>query len=458
VTPSVAVVGAGLSGLTAGYRLRQRGWDATVLEAAVTAGGRVETVRHDGYIADTAASAVGRSYVAYGALADELGLRLLPATPYCGIVRDGTIHELRLDRPIRSALCGDLYSVGEKLRAVRLGIDLANVKLRRLIDYDDMGRAVSLDKETAGVYARRVLGAGLAAYLCDPIARGMVIANADDVSKVKLFSGLTNMLVQSWGALEGGQARMVEALVARTDVRLDSPVRCVREVDDGVEVTVGDSTELFDACVIACTLGAATEICVDHRDLLEPLNDVLSYTRTLSVAIGTSRRPRCQAFLIQFASAENPELAYMFLEHNKAADRAPAGHALFGACWESSAAERIWDAPDEVIIERTLNTLLGLFPELRGSVDYTHVRRWPIALAHTVVGGYARIGELNQRIDPRSRIQFASDFLSEGGQNTAVTVGARAAGNLCAQFGSHLTSTSDRRRHCPQPKEGSWRS
>jgi protoporphyrinogen/coproporphyrinogen III oxidase len=53
-----AVVGAGLSGLTAGYRLQQAGWDVNVFEATDTPGGRVQTVRADGYAIDTGASAL----------------------------------------------------------------------------------------------------------------------------------------------------------------------------------------------------------------------------------------------------------------------------------------------------------------------------------------------------------------------------------------------------------------
>ena len=60
----VAIVGAGLSGLTAGYRLQTAGWQVDVFEAANSPGGRVQTVRRDGYAIDTGASALGSTYTA----------------------------------------------------------------------------------------------------------------------------------------------------------------------------------------------------------------------------------------------------------------------------------------------------------------------------------------------------------------------------------------------------------
>ena len=56
------VVGAGLAGLTAGYKLKQAGWEVTVLEAGNYAGGRAATVRDGDYLIDTAATQLSGSY------------------------------------------------------------------------------------------------------------------------------------------------------------------------------------------------------------------------------------------------------------------------------------------------------------------------------------------------------------------------------------------------------------
>jgi oxygen-dependent protoporphyrinogen oxidase len=87
-----------------------------------------------------------------------------------------------------------------------------------------------------------------------------------------------------------------------------------------------------------------------------------------------------------------------------------------------------WDC--EVLVDRTLRTVFEVFPELRGTVDYTHVTRWRRALPFTRIGSYKEIGRLNATIDPRSPIQYAADFMSAVGQNTAAEYGNRAARNI----------------------------
>ena len=50
--PSAVVAGAGLSGLFAAKRLRSRGYDVAIVNAAPQVGGLLSSVEHDGYIFD----------------------------------------------------------------------------------------------------------------------------------------------------------------------------------------------------------------------------------------------------------------------------------------------------------------------------------------------------------------------------------------------------------------------
>ena len=89
---------------------------------------------------------------------------------------------------------------------------------------------------------------------------------------------------------------------------------------------------------------------------------------------------------------------------------------------------------DPDVVSRTLQTVLGLYPELDGKVDFTHVTRWTQALPHTSLGAYRKIGDFNARLDRSAPIQFAADYMSAAGQNTAVVLGNRAAENLRRQM------------------------
>src|SRR5262245_11909133 len=75
----VAVVGAGLAGLTCAYRLRQAGISATVYEANERLGGRCWTRRGDfaeGQIAEHGGELIDQSHTTIRQLAQELGLTL----------------------------------------------------------------------------------------------------------------------------------------------------------------------------------------------------------------------------------------------------------------------------------------------------------------------------------------------------------------------------------------------
>jgi len=260
--------------------------------------------------------------------------------------------------------------------------------------------------------------------------RTMLIADTDKVSKVELLSGIGNIFTAKILAAAGGQGRVPEALAARLEVHLQTPVTEVRRNGTRVCISHSGTTSDYDACVVTCPLPEATAICVDDRSILGPLDKSLGYTQCISVALGTARPPDCPAFLVMFPSVENPDIALIFLDHNKAPDRAPAGHGLLSCLWETGASERMIDASDEELVGHTLATVFEVFPELRDTVEFTHVTRWRRALPFTRIGAYQDIGRLNAALDPASPVQYAADFMSAAGQNTAVEFGNRAARNL----------------------------
>jgi oxygen-dependent protoporphyrinogen oxidase len=434
--PTAAVVGGGLSGLTAAYRLQQAGFEVTVFEASDRPGGRVRTDEVDGFLLDTGATGLAESYTAYFDLAGELGIRsdLVPASPYIGIFRDNRVHMLRLDKLVSTGLKIQLLSPLSKLVAARLAFDVAKAKFKGQLDYADMRKAAPLDVESAKQYAARALNSELGDYLCEPITRMMLIADAEEVSVVELFSGLANIFASKIYSLRGGQGRMPRLLADQLDVRLSTTVEHVRDVGGGVELTTGSTATRFDTCVLACPLPAATEICPDRAAILEPLNRAIGYTRAITVVVATTVQPVSPAFVVELPACEDREVALLFLDHNKCRDRAPAGHGLIECCWEASASAEWFERSDEEIAARTIETVLRVFPELAGRVRFTHVTRWARALPHTRIGAYKQIGEFNERIDPRDRIQFAADYMSAAGQNTAVEFGTRAASALAAAF------------------------
>jgi monoamine oxidase len=77
--PRIAVIGAGLAGLTCAYRLKQAGYAATVYEASDRVGGRCWTIRDafdNGQIAEHGGELIDQGHTAMRGLARELGFSL----------------------------------------------------------------------------------------------------------------------------------------------------------------------------------------------------------------------------------------------------------------------------------------------------------------------------------------------------------------------------------------------
>ena len=76
----VAVLGAGLAGLSAARDLHRAGTDVVVLEARERPGGRVEAVAlADGRTIQAGGEVIGSEHTSYLGLVDELGLTVEPS-------------------------------------------------------------------------------------------------------------------------------------------------------------------------------------------------------------------------------------------------------------------------------------------------------------------------------------------------------------------------------------------
>src|SRR5262245_39566675 len=146
--PRIAVVGAGLAGLSAAYRLRQAGYTATVYEASDRVGGRCWTLRQaadgkpwaDGQIAEHGGELIDQGHTAIRQLAQELGLKL---TNLLAAEANGTEHLSWFDgRPYTyQEATDDLKQVWQKIHSDLAAASyptLWNLNTQRGIELDNM--------------------------------------------------------------------------------------------------------------------------------------------------------------------------------------------------------------------------------------------------------------------------------------------------------------------------------
>ena len=100
---TIYIIGAGISGLIAAYELEQAGYTPVVLEKSDTVGGRVRTVKKNGYHLD-------------------LGFQvLLDAYPLANTYLDmDALHLQRLESGSQIYVEGKRYLIGDALRNIRL--------------------------------------------------------------------------------------------------------------------------------------------------------------------------------------------------------------------------------------------------------------------------------------------------------------------------------------------------
>lgn len=438
------VLGGGFAGLTAAHVLRRAGWRVVVIEAAEEVGGRVRTVRKQGYTIDTGATQMSTGYRQYLELCEELGVReqMIESCPYVGMLRDGRIHAIDARSLLSSALTGALSWRG-KLSLLNTVRDAAAI--RPPVDVFDVSRSHVADVESAAQYAKRRLSQEAYEVVVDPLMRCYVMNNAEQVSALEWFSTLRNLGGQTMLSMNGGNDRLPKLLARDLDVRLRTRALSLTRSADGVDVTVQDhagATGRLTArtCVMATRLNEALAIDPTLAAITGGYGEKLRYNRAWVVHLGYRVAPKQKVVGTLIPTSERPEVGLLWLEHNKNPDRVPDRHALFSVYSDDSANDRCYGADDADLIRLGTAFVERLFPEIRGAQDMTNVTRWPLAIPNPSPGLYRELAAMKSRMDPGDAVQLAGDYLTCTGQNSAIWYGKQAAEQLLARHPRPLRS------------------
>lgn len=152
MSPSVIIVGGGLSGLTAARQLQAQGVDFLLLEASDRVGGRVKTDVVDGYRFDHGFQVLLTAYPEAQAILDYESLQLHYFKPGALLLYpDG--KQDRIGDPLRdiSSLLPTLFSragsLMDKLKILRLNLSLSSTSIEQLFQREEMSTAQALARE-----------------------------------------------------------------------------------------------------------------------------------------------------------------------------------------------------------------------------------------------------------------------------------------------------------------------
>lgn len=430
----IVVVGAGIAGMTAAFRLQQAGHPVKILEAEDRAGGRMRTVERRGYHMDLAAILLIENYRQMRDLVRDLGIEdtTLRTNNQVGIRRDGRIHRMRANRPTDLKRSG-LLPWSSVPAMVRLQKDLNKYGSRLRWD-SDLGEAAALDTETAAAYAERRLDKEFRDYVVDPMS-AMFFNSPPDLSVVNFLFSMP-AVNSEWFNFRDRVDTLTTTLASRLPVETNAEVTQVEETPDGVRVHWSragepDHVEEAAAAVVALPGPIAARLCPgmapDSRSYLANV----PYVPDIHVYFGVDSKPDETATCVLFPQREHADLGVITFNHNFAPGRAPAGHGLLTSYYRYPWAMAHWEDDDEAVVEQTHEVHRQAWPEMARHIeahqDMAYVQRWKNAVILRKPGDYARLRAFNQGLDPRSRIQLAGDYLAFSATNSSLVTGESAA-------------------------------
>ncbi len=406
---SVAVIGAGITGLTAARRLHEAGLQVTVLEAAPQVGGQLEAVQVAGHHLDVGAESVFTAAPGPLELIEELGLDddLVAAQRATTWIR--TRRGLR-PLPEGFTPAGPSRLLPVLRSGVLSPLGMLRAGLEPLVSATDPDRDVAV-----GVELQRRFGREVTDRLVDPLLGGL---HAGDVRTLSLRAAtpqLAGLLARhrslllrrrppsrsgpAFVTLGQGMGAITRALAAQLPadaLRCATPVEQIRPADDRLVIATADGAELtVDGVVLATPAQVAARLVAgDSPEAAE----VLGTLRTASVAIVALAYPAAAAEVPAIRDGTGllvpstlPGLlkAATFLStkwpHHRHEDvtliRASAGRA---------GDDRAMHLDDAALVDR-LHAELSLATGLTLAPQAAVVRRWPRTMPQLEVGHHRRL-------------------------------------------------------------------
>jgi oxygen-dependent protoporphyrinogen oxidase len=428
----IAVVGAGISGLTCAYRLQQQGHSVKVFEAEPEVGGRMGTTYVAGFPVDTGVNLLLANYERLHALCDELGIadQLFDFQSGAGgILRD---HELNSFTPsnVFEILGYRGVSLVSRMRLIRYFIRA--YRFRSSLDFFDLsiGEDPDADRDAFSATTDR-LDEEIATYVVDPFVRTFHFHGARQMSMkyfdalVALFVGRDNFKPQGF---RGFMQTLPRALAERLEVETAAPVSLVRPGSGHDDAPVEVDGDDYDVAVLAIpaplALGVLAPPSHDQREVLSRT----TYAPTLSVAF------RCPVAVaddfegIWIPYHESSLISECSNESCKGSSTGTECVINFGLHTEAAA---VWlERPDEEIFEALAREWARLFPRYVGALEGLHVQRWPLAMPIYGPGHLERVRRFWGRGQGDGRVYLCGDYLNHPWVEGSIRCGEKVAARI----------------------------
>jgi oxygen-dependent protoporphyrinogen oxidase len=456
---SVAIIGGGITGLTAGFYLKSRGIPVTLYEGSGRVGGAIRSMRSGGYLAEFGPNTILETSPKIGQLVKDAGLsgRRLDPDP-----KAGARFVVRYRRPVEMPgsplgfLTTDLFSFKAKLAVLREPF----VPARR-----------DGKEESVAQFVVRRLGQEFLDHAIDALVAGVYAGDPYKLSVPHAFPKL-GQLEEKYGSLIkgqilGGRERKKRGEIAKDrapkfsfdeglevlpqtlcrylgdSVRMNTTVREIRRLGSGWMVEASQagtaSHAEHSAVVFAGTAFSLAELklTADVPIDLKVFSEI-RYPPVASVVLGFRREDvehAAQGFGMLIPKVEGFKILGTIFSSSLFPNRAPAGHLTLTNYIGGERFPELAGLPAEELYEITskdLRVLLGV----KGKPTFQHSVFWPRAIPQYNVG-YGTFRTKMTEVERR-----APGFFLAGHYRDGISLGDSIVSgcNIADKAGQYVTS------------------